>query len=163
MCYWSLGLMFKTKLELSVRKLAAILKVTLLKINSFLPIHTSYPPMRLGLDIQESGNRKKQYGHQATILEGTSPKIDTLLPIATNKMHVKFEIEIPKANLCYAPETMSSTDGRTDRRTDGQCKLSITPHPHPSSQHSGRLKIEERYKHNSMDGHEFEFTNYICD
>ena len=34
--------------------------------------------------------------------------------MATINMHMKFEIEIPKQT--YAPETMSSTDRRTDRR-----------------------------------------------
>ena len=38
--------------------------------------------------------------------------------MATINMHMKFEIEIPKANLTYAPETMSSTDRRTDGQTD---------------------------------------------
>ena len=44
----------------------------------------------------ESGNWKIQYGRQAAILKGTSLKINRLLPIDTNTMHVKFEIEIPK-------------------------------------------------------------------
>ena len=45
--------------------------------------------------------------------------------MATINMHMKFEIEIPKQT--YAPETMSSTDRRTDRRIDGQGESSIPP------------------------------------
>ena len=44
----------------------------------------------------ESGNWKIQYGHQAAILKVTSLKINRLWPMATNNMHMKFEIEIPK-------------------------------------------------------------------
>ena len=40
-----------------------------------------------------------------------------------------------KANLSYAPETMSPTDGRTDRQIDeGQGESSITPPPPPPQQ-----------------------------
>ena len=35
--------------------------------------------------------------------------------MATINMHMKFEIEIPKQTSTYAPETMSSTDRRTDK------------------------------------------------
>ena len=44
----------------------------------------------------ESGIQKIQYGHQAAILKVTSLKINTLLPMTTINMHMKFEIEIPK-------------------------------------------------------------------
>ena len=154
----------------------------------------------------ESGNQKIQDGRQAAILKVTSMKIYRPLPMATNNMHIKFEIEIPKqtwvmlqkscrlqtdgrtdrqtdrrtrwiqyntptpppptphptphfesdidenlyasahghkqyaykiwnwnskANLSYAPEIMSPTDGRTDRQIDGQGESSITPRPPP--------------------------------
>ena len=44
----------------------------------------------------ESGNRKIQYGRQAAILKVTSLQIYGPLRIATNNMHMKFEIEISK-------------------------------------------------------------------
>ena len=74
---------------------ASILKVTLLKTNRLLPIHTSDVPVNLDLIFEaklklESGKRKFQDGCQAAILKVTSLKIHRLLPIATNNMHVKF-------------------------------------------------------------------------
>ena len=76
----------------------------------------------------ESGNQKIQYGRQAAILKVTSLKINRLLPM--NNPHA-YEIWNwnTKANLTYAPETMSSTGRRTDRRTDGQGESSIPPPP----------------------------------
>ena len=69
----------------------------------------------------ESGNQKIQYGRQAAILKVTSLKINRLLPIATNNMLVKFEIEIPKqAWVTLRKPCRLQTDGQTDRRTDGQ-------------------------------------------
>ena len=81
----------------------------------------------------ESRNRKIQYGRQAAILKMTLLKINRLLPIYINGMPLKFEVNIQsqskhqhayeiwngnsKANLTYAPETMSSTDRQTDGRT----------------------------------------------
>ena len=53
----------------------------------------------------ESRNWKIQYGHQAAILRVTSLKINRLWPMATNKMHMKFEIEIPK----QTPVTLQKT------------------------------------------------------
>ena len=81
----------------------------------------------------EYGNRKIQDGRQAAILKVTSLKITRLLPMATNIMHMKFQIEIPKQS--YAPETMSRTDGRTD----GQGTSSKPPHPHPTP--GGMIKV----------------------
>ena len=59
MCYLSLDLKFKAKLKLESRnrkiqygRQAAILKVTLLKINRLLSIYTSDVPLNFGLDIQ---------------------------------------------------------------------------------------------------------------
>ena len=59
-----------------------------------------------------------QHGYQVAILKVTSLKINRLLPIATNNMHVKFEIEKngnSKAGLSYAPESMLPTDWQMDR------------------------------------------------
>ena len=80
--------------------LAAILKLTLLKINRLLHTYISIVPLKFGVDIQSqttvSGNQKIQYGRQAAILKVTSLKIYRLLPMTTINMHMKFEIEIPK-------------------------------------------------------------------
>ena len=50
--------------------MAAILKLTLLKINRLLHIYIRMLLPKFGVDIQslESGNQKIQYGHQAAIL-----------------------------------------------------------------------------------------------
>ena len=65
----------------------------------------------------ESGNQIIQYGHQAAILNVTSLKINRLLPMATIKMHMKFEIEIPKQTwLMLRKPCRLQTDGRTDRQ-----------------------------------------------
>ena len=108
---------------------AAILKVTSLKINKPYTQVMCYWSLDLIFKAKlklESGNRKVQYGCQAAILKVTSSKINRVLPIATKSVHMKFEIEIPKVNLSYAPETMSFTDGRTDGRTRW---IQYTPHP----------------------------------
>ena len=120
MCYWSLDLKFKAKLKLEsgnrkiqYRRQAAILKVTLLKINRLLSIYTSDVALKFGLDIQspklklDSGNQKIQDGPQAAILKVTSLKID---------MHIEFEIEIQsKLELCSGNHVAYR---RTDRQTD---------------------------------------------
>ena len=82
MCYWSLDLIFKAKQKL------------------------------------ESGNRKIQAGCQAAILKVTLLKINRLLPIATNNMHMKFQIEIPKQTwVTLRKPCRLQTDRQTDRRT----------------------------------------------
>ena len=74
--------------------MAAILILTLLKINRLLHIYISIVvPLKFEIDIQ---NQKIQYGHQVAILKVTSLKIKRLLPMTTINMHMKFEIEIPK-------------------------------------------------------------------
>ena len=79
---------------------AAILKITLLKINRLLSIYISIVPLKFEVDIQSQSKvrvwKKKQYGRQAAILKVTSRKINRLLPMTTINMHMKFEIEIPK-------------------------------------------------------------------
>ena len=55
----------------------------------------------------------------AAILEVTSLKIDRLLPMATNNMHIKFQIEIPKQTwFTLQKPCRLQMDGRTDRQTD---------------------------------------------
>ena len=111
----------------------------LLKINRLLAIHTSNVPLKFEYDIWtklklESGNRKKQYGHQAAILKVTSLKTNRFLP--TNKMHMKFEIEILKQSQvtlqksCHLP-----SDRPMDRRTDRQMDKvdQVYPLPPPTS------------------------------
>ena len=74
----------------------------------------------------ESGNRKIQYGRQTDILKVTSLKIYRLLPRATNNMHLKFEIEIPKQSwVMLRKPCRLQTDGHTDRWTRW---IQYTPH-----------------------------------
>ena len=61
-----------------------------------------------------SWNWKIQYGWQPAILEVTSLKINRLLPIATNNMHMKFEIKIPMQTLCSRNHVIYRW---TDKRT----------------------------------------------
>ena len=77
----------------------------------------------------ESGNQIIQYGRQAAILNVTSLKINRLLPMTTIKMHMKFEIEIPKQTwlMLWKPCRLQ-TDWRTDGRTDGRTRwIQYTP------------------------------------
>ena len=74
----------------------------------------------------ESGNRKIQYGCQAAILKVTSLKINRLLLIATNNMHMKFEIEIPKQTWVTLRKPCRL---QTDEQTDGRTRwIQYTPH-----------------------------------
>ena len=97
-----------------------------------------------------SGNRKIQDGSQAAILKMTSLKINRLLAMATNNMHMKLQIEISKQSWVTLRKscrlqtdgqtdkqtdrqtdrrTDRQTDRRTDRRTDGQGDSSLIPPP----------------------------------
>ena len=81
----------------------------------------------------ESGNWKIQYGCQAAILKVTSLKINRLLAIATNNMHMKFEIEIPRqTRVTFRKPCRLQMDRQTDRRTDKVNPVYTTPHPHPT-------------------------------
>ena len=67
----------------------------------------------------ESGNQIIQYGRQAAILNVMSLKINRLLPMATIKMHMKFEIEIPKQTwLLLRKPCRLQTDGRLRENTN---------------------------------------------
>ena len=135
----SLQLIFKSKLKLESGNqkfqygcLAAILKLTLLKINRLLHIYISIVPLKFEVDIQSQSKVRVR-----------KPKNPIWPPgghfeshIAENQWastygHHQHAYEVwnwnSKANLTYAPETMSSTDRQTDRRTDGQGESSIPP------------------------------------
>ena len=89
----------------------------------------------------ESGNRIIQDGHQAAILKLISLKINKLLPIATNKMHMEFQIEIPKQTwVTLRKPCRLQTDGQTDRQTD---KV-IPVYPPPTSL-GGGIKTETQW------------------
>ena len=112
---------------------ADILEIKLLKINRLLPIYISIVPLKFGVDIQSQTKvrvRKKNPlwppgGHfKSDVTENQqAPAYD----------HHQHAYEIwnwnSKANLTYAPETMSSTDRWTDGQTDGQGKSRIPPPP----------------------------------
>ena len=84
----------------------------------------------------EFGNRKIQDGRQAAILKVTSLKINRLLPMATNNMHMKFQIEITKQTwVTLRKPCRLQTDGEADRQTD---KV-IPVYPPPSSLGGGIL------------------------
>ena len=75
-----------------------------------------------------SGNRKIPDGRQAAILKVTSLKINRLLPMATNNMHMKFQIENPKQTWVTVQKPCRlQTDGQTNRQTDGQGYLALLP------------------------------------
>ena len=146
-CAWNLKLKFQSKLDLCsenhatypVQKpkepngcQAAILKMTSLKIDRLLPIDISIMPLKFGVDI-----------HSQTKVRVRKPKNPIWPPVGHFESDVAKNQQAPaydhhqhayeiwnwnsKANLTYAPETMSSTDRRTDRQTDGQGESSITP------------------------------------
>ena len=81
-----------------------------------------------------SGNLKIKDGRLAAIWKVTSLKINRLLPMATNYMHMKFQIKIPKQTwVTLRKPCRLQTDGQTDRQTDGQGDSSIPPHPPPTT------------------------------
>ena len=77
----------------------------------------------------ESGKRKIQDGRQTAILTVTLLKINRLLPMAINNMHMKFQIAIPKQTWVTGRDGTGRTDGRTDGQTDRQGDSSISPPP----------------------------------
>ena len=103
--------------------------MTLLKINRLLPIYISIVPLKFEVDIQSQSKVRVRKPKNPIWPPGGHFESD----IAENQWasaygHHQHAYEIwnwnSKANLTYAPETMSSTDrrtdGQTDRRTDGQ-------------------------------------------
>ena len=102
-----LYIQIKAKLKLKVTKLknpiwlpGGHFESDISEIKRFLSIYTSNVLLKFGLDIKvklklKSENWKIQYGRQVAILKVTSVKINRLWPMATSKMYMKFEIEIP--------------------------------------------------------------------
>ena len=79
---------------------AAILKMTLLKINRLLPIYISIVPLKFGVDMQSQTKgrvwkpKKIQYGCLAAILKLTLLKINRLLHIYRSIVPLKFGVDI---------------------------------------------------------------------
>ena len=140
MCYWSLDLKFKDKLKLESgnRKIqyghqAAILKVTLLKINRLLSIYTSDVPLKFGLHIQSQTKVRVRKQKNPRWPPGGHFESDITenLQVSAHD-HKQYAYKIwnwnSKANLSYAPETMSPTGGWTDRQTDKVNPVYPPPH-----------------------------------
>ena len=121
-CNWSLDLVFKAKLKLQSRNWkiqygcqAAILKVTHLKINKLLSKHTIHVLLKFGLDIQSTFKMWKPKnpiwppsGHfESDIIENQWAAAH-----ATNNIHIKFAIEIPKQTwvMLQKPSHLQSPD-----------------------------------------------------
>ena len=142
MCCRSLNLKFKAKLKLESgnQKIqyghqAAILKVTYLKINRLLSIHTSNVLLKFGLDFQSQTEvrvRKPEISKMAARQPfwkwhswksiGFCPGPPTTICIWNFKLKFQSKLELRSRNhVAYR---------RTDRETDGQGDSSITPPPH---------------------------------
>ena len=124
---------------------AAILKMTLLKINRLLPIYISIVPLKFEVDIQSQTKVRVWKPKNPIWPLGGHFESD----VAENQKasaydHHQHAYEIwnwnSKANLTYAPETMSSTDRRTDRRTDGRTDKVNPVYPPPTSLGGGIKK-----------------------
>ena len=148
MCSWSLDLKFKAKLKLESRTWkiqfgcqGAILKMILLKTNRLLSIYTIDVPLKFGLDIQSQTKIRVRKPKNPIWLPGRHFESDIIENIKdSDHDHKEWTYEIwnwnSKANFfsSYAPETMSSTDGWTDRQMDGQTRWTqYTPPPPPTS------------------------------
>ena len=97
---------------------AAILKVTLLKINRLLLLHMRDAPVKFGFDIQSQTKVKVRKPKNPIWPAGSHFVSNTAEnQWASADSHQQHAHEIwnwnSKANLSYFPETMSSTDGRT--------------------------------------------------
>ena len=93
----------------------------------------------------ESGNKKIQYARQAAILKVTLLKINRLLTKATNNMHMKHQIEIPKQTWVMLQNHVAyrRTDIQTDRQTEKVIPVYPPPPPPPPPPTSlgGGIKI----------------------
>ena len=139
--HWSLEFMFKAKLKWRVRKQKKSNAAVRRPFSNWRRWKTiAYYPythvlcnwsweLKLKAKLTlESGKQNVQYSHQAAILKVKSLKINTLLPVVTINMHMKFEIEneIPKQTwfTFWKPCCLQA-----DRRTDGQGESSTPPPP----------------------------------
>ena len=108
LCHLSLELIFKAKLKLESGNqkiqygcLAAISKLTLLKINRLLHIYISIVLLKFVVDNQ-SQTKLRVWKPKNPIwppgghFESDVAEINRLLPMTTINMYMKFEIEIPK-------------------------------------------------------------------
>ena len=140
LCHLILQLIFKAKLKLESGNqkfqygfLAAILKLTLLKINRLLHIYISVVPLKFGVDIQSQTKVRVWKPKNPTSL-----KINRLLPMTTINMHMKFEIEIPKQTWltsrkpCHlqSPETEKSNMAARRPFWKWRCWKSIGSYPY---------------------------------
>ena len=141
LCHWSLELIFKAKIKL-VRKpknlngrQAAILELTFLIINRLLHMYISIVPLQFGVDIQSQTKVRVQKPKNPIWPPGGHFESDVAeSQLASAYDHDQHAYEVwnwnSKANLIYAPETMSSTDRRMDRRTDGRTRwIQYNPPP----------------------------------
>ena len=130
LCHLSLELIFKAKLKLESGNqkiqygcLAAMLKLKLLKINRLLHIYISIVLLKFGVDIQSQTKVRVWKPKNPIWPPGghfESDVAENQKPSAYDHHQHAYEVWNwnSKANLTYAPETMSSTDRRTDGRTD---------------------------------------------
>ena len=109
----------KLKLESGKQKIqygcqAAVLKLTSLKINRLLPIYISIMPLNFGVDIQ-SQTKVRDWKPKIIIWPpGGHFESDVVENPAYDHHQHAYEIWSwnSKANLTYAPETMSPTESR---------------------------------------------------
>ena len=131
--------------------------MTLLKINRLLPIYISIVPLKFEVDIQSQSKVRVRKPKNPIWPPGGHFGSDIAeYQQASAYGHYQHAYEIwkwnSKANLTYAPETMSSTDRRTDGQTDGRTRwIQYTP---PTSL-GGGIKIHISFKgsfiHNASD------------
>ena len=140
---WSLKLKFQSKLDLhsgnhatyrvqkwkiQYGRQAAILKMTLLKINRLLPIYISIVPLKFEVDIQSQSkvrvwkpknpNGKRRHWKSIGFC---------LWPPSTCIWNLKLKFQ-SKLDLCSGNHVVyRQRDGQTEGRTDGQGESSIPP------------------------------------
>ena len=138
LCHLSLELIFKAKLKLESGNqkiqygcLAAILKLTLLKINKLLHIYISIVPLKFKVDIQ-SQRKVRVWKPKKSNMAARRPFWEwrcwksigfCLWPPSTCIWSLKLKFQ-RKLDLCSGNHVVYR---QTDRRTDGQGESSIPP------------------------------------
>ena len=124
LCHLSLQLIFKAKLKLESGNqkfqhgcLAAILKLTLLKINRLLHIYISIVPLKFGVDIQSQTKVRVWKPKNPIWPPGghfESDLAENQLAFANDHHQHAYEVWNwnSKANLTYIPETLSPIESR---------------------------------------------------